>query len=434
MFNPKNIIKNLFWIYFILLLIEGGLRRWILPEFSNYLLLIRDPIALIILFVAYKNNLIPKNKYLSIVILVSILGFYTALFFGHGNLQVAIYGSRILLLHFPLIFIFGNILDRNDLILFGKVILLISIPMAILITIQFYSPQSAWVNRGVGGNIEGAGFQGTGEYFRPPGTFSFITGVTSFFTIVGCFVFYFWINTKKINFPLLISSTIAFLVSIPTSISRTLFFSVFISIVCFVIAKSTQKDFFKNSSRFIFGIFLIFLISSNSNVLNTQISAFYDRFTSANESESKTKSSGIGTIKDVIVNRVIYSTFQDIDENFIIFGKGVGAGTNVGAKLLTGDVGFLVAEGEIARILGEYGLIFGLIIVFIRIRMTYDYSINSFYLFKLGDQLPFMIFSISFIYTINGGWAQPNALGFYVIICSIWIASMNFNNKLTNEK
>jgi hypothetical protein len=103
MFNPKNIIKNLFWIYFILLLIEGGLRKWILPEFSNYLLLIRDPIALIILFVAYKNNLIPKNKYLSIVILVSILGFYTALFFGHGNLQVAIYGSRILLLHFTFI-------------------------------------------------------------------------------------------------------------------------------------------------------------------------------------------------------------------------------------------------------------------------------------------------------------------------------------------
>ena len=174
------------------------------------------------------------------------------------------------------------------------------------------------------------------------------------------------------------------------------------------------------------------MISLNSNLLNNQITAFSDRFTTANESESNTKSSGIVAIQDVIVNRLIYSTFQDIDESSLVFGKGVGAGTNVGAKLLTGNVGFLVAEGEIARILGEYGLILGLIIVFIRIRMTYDYSLNSYYLFKLGDQLPFMIFSISFIYTIIGAWAQPNALGFYVIICSIWIASMNPN--ITNAQ
>jgi len=433
MSKSRNLIKRLFWLYFILLLIEGGLRRWIFPDFSNFFLIVRDPFAIIILIVAFKNNLVPKNKYLSLVILVSILSFYTALFFGHGNLLVAVYGSRILLLHFPLIFIFGNILDQDDLVLFGKVILLISIPMAILITIQFYSPQSAWVNRGVGGSLEGAGFSGTADYFRPPGTFSFITGVTSFFTIVGCFVFYFWINTKMINFPLLISSTIAFLVSIPTSISRTLFFSVFITFICFLLAKSTQKDFFKNASRFIFGIFIIFLIFSNTSILNNQINAFTERFRLANDVESKIKS-GADAIQDVIINRLIYSTFQDIKEDYILFGKGVGAGTNVGAKLLTGNVGFIVAEGEIARIFGEYGLILGLIIVFIRIRMSYEYSLKSYNLFRAGDQLPFMIFSIGFINTFIGAWAQPNALGFYVIISSIWIASMKPNLNVPNAK
>ena len=129
--------------------------------------------------------------------------------------------------------------------------------MAILITIQFYSPQTALVNKGIGFNKEGAGFSGTADYFRPPGTFSFITGVSSFFTIVGCFVFYFWINPKLINFPLLISSSIALIVSIPTSISRTLFFSVIISFIFFVLAKSTQKDFLKNSFRFIFGFLMV---------------------------------------------------------------------------------------------------------------------------------------------------------------------------------
>ena len=433
MSSSRNLIKRLFWLYFILLIIEGGLRRWVFPEFASFFLLVRDPVAIVILFIAFKNNLIPKNNYLSIVIFVSILGFYTALFFGHGNLQVAIYGSRILLLHFPLIFIFGNVLDRDDLIYFGKVILLISIPMAILITIQFYSPQSAWVNKGVGFNKEGAGFSGTTEYFRPPGTFSFITGVSSFFTIVGCFVLFFWINTKLINFPLLISSTIALIISIPTSISRTLFFSVIISLICFILAKSTQKDFLKNSFRFIFGFFIIFLIFLNTNYLNTQIEAFSDRFTLANESETK-NSSGINTIQEVILNRFIYSTFQDINESEILFGKGVGAGSNVGAVLLTGNVGFLVAEGEIARIVGEFGLILGLIIVFIRLRMTYDYSLNSYNLYQLGDQLPFMLFSIGFIYTFNGAWAQPNALGFYVVICSLWISSMKSSFNVSNVR
>jgi hypothetical protein len=138
MYNSRNLIKRLFWIYFILLIIEGGLRRWIFPNFSSFFLIIRDPVAIIIIFIAFKNNLIPKNNYLNIIILVSILGFYSALFFGHGNLQVAIYGTRILLLHFPLIFIFGNVLDKDDLIYFGKIILFLSIPMTILITIQFY--------------------------------------------------------------------------------------------------------------------------------------------------------------------------------------------------------------------------------------------------------------------------------------------------------
>ena len=433
MSSSRNLIKRLFWLYFILLIIEGGLRRWVFPDFATYFLLIRDPVAIVILIIAFKNNLIPKNNYLSIVLLVSILGFYTALFFGHGNLQVAIYGSRILLLHFPLIFIFGNVLDRDDLIYFGKVILFISIPMAIIITIQFYSPQTALINKGVGFNKEGAGFSGTADYFRPPGTFSFITGVSSFFTIVGCFVLYFWINPILINFPLLISSSIALIVSIPTSISRTLFFSVIISFICFVLAKSTQKDFLKYSFRFIFGFIIILLIFSNTNYLNKQIEAFSDRFTLANESESK-NSSGINAVQEVILNRLIYTSFQNINENEILFGKGVGSGSNVGAKLLTGNLQFLVAEGEIARIVGEFGLILGLIIVFIRLRMTYDYSLNSYNLYRLGDQLPFMLFSIGFIYTLNGAWAQPSALGFYVVICSLWISSMKPSLNVSNVR
>ncbi len=39
------LLKKLFWAYFLLLIFEGALRKWILPQFSAPLLLVRDPIA-----------------------------------------------------------------------------------------------------------------------------------------------------------------------------------------------------------------------------------------------------------------------------------------------------------------------------------------------------------------------------------------------------
>ena len=39
-------IRKLVWIYFILLMIEGALRKWLLKGLSEPLLIIRDPIVI----------------------------------------------------------------------------------------------------------------------------------------------------------------------------------------------------------------------------------------------------------------------------------------------------------------------------------------------------------------------------------------------------
>ena len=38
-------IRRLIWLYFWLLLLEGALRKWVLPQLSNPLLIIRDPVV-----------------------------------------------------------------------------------------------------------------------------------------------------------------------------------------------------------------------------------------------------------------------------------------------------------------------------------------------------------------------------------------------------
>jgi len=50
----------------------------------------------------------------------------------------------------------------------GKIALLIAVPYTLLMVAQFYQPQNAWVNRGLGATWKGAGFDGALDRFAPP--------------------------------------------------------------------------------------------------------------------------------------------------------------------------------------------------------------------------------------------------------------------------
>src|SRR5665213_271521 len=126
-------IKNGIWFYFILLIFEGGLRKWVLPGLAAPLLIIRDPVAIWLIVMAWKRGLLKPNFSLSATFAISIIGLVTALLYGHGNLLVGIYGVRTLLLHFVVIFIIGNVFNRDDVLKIGKAMLWITIPMTVLL-------------------------------------------------------------------------------------------------------------------------------------------------------------------------------------------------------------------------------------------------------------------------------------------------------------
>jgi hypothetical protein len=88
-------MKQAIWLYFILLIFEGALRKWVLPGLSDALLIIRDPVAAFILFKAIKQNLFRQNVYIMGMLVITVIAFITTLLVGHGNLFVAIYGLRI---------------------------------------------------------------------------------------------------------------------------------------------------------------------------------------------------------------------------------------------------------------------------------------------------------------------------------------------------
>ncbi|HKO81285.1 MAG TPA: hypothetical protein VJU78_12855 [Chitinophagaceae bacterium] len=416
-----QLLKRGIWAYFILLVFEGALRKWFLPGLSTPLLIVRDPIALLLLLKAAKDGILPANVFMSSSILVGIVGLFTAIFLGHGNLAVALFGTRIFILHFPLIFVIGTIFNREDVIKMGKVLVWISIPMALLIAVQFYSPQSAWVNRGVGGDINGAGFSGALGFFRPPGTFSFTNGNALFFSLVASFLIYFWLNPKDINRLVLFIATIGLIAAIPLSISRNLFFSIIVSMIFALFAILKKPQYIGRVVLIGIVVLLSLGILSNTSFFQTSVEAFTARFENANETE--------GGVSGVIGERYLGRMIGDITETSEIpfFGYGLGLGTNVGTMMLSGNTSYylIIAEREWGRLVGELGPLLGILVIFMRLALATKMVLASYRKLITGDLLPWMLLSFGILLIPQGQWGQPTGLGFCVLIAGLIIATFN---------
>jgi hypothetical protein len=108
-------------------------------------------------------------------------------------------------------------------------------------------------------------------------------------------------------------------------------------------------------------------------------------------------------------------------------------GTNVGAQLLSGGTTFLIAEVEWGRIIGESGMLFGMLIILVRMSMTASLSIQSFKFLRMGDALPWMLMSFGFINLLQAQWSQPTNLGFYVLIGGLIQASLRKTSEKINK-
>lgn len=413
-----HLLKQGVWVYFILLIFEGALRKWMLPGLATPLLLVRDPLALWIVVSIWQKGLLPANPYLIGVIIISIAGVFTSTLLGHGSITVALFGLRILLIHFPMMFAIGRLFNNEDVFKIGVVALWISVPMTVLIALQFYSPQTAWVNRGVGGDMSGAGFSGAEGYMRPPGTFSFTNGVALFYGFIAPFIFYYWFYSKRINRLVLISATIALIVAIPLSISRGLFFQIAVTMIfSFLIVIRKPKYTVKLIFACVGGVIALIALAQTS-FFNIAIGAFTSRFDTANNVE--------GGFEGVLIDRYLGGMVGALTSNELIpfWGYGLGMGTNAGSMLLTGEKAFLIAEGEWGRLVGELGFLMGLCIIIIRLGFCLKLALASYQEMVNGNLLPWLLLSFGLLTIPQGQWAQPTALGFSTLIGGLLIASL----------
>ncbi|WP_291153584.1 hypothetical protein [Flavobacterium sp. UBA7680] len=413
-------LKIAIWLYFLLWVFEGALRKWILPSLATPLLIVRDPIAIFIIIRAFYLDVKFINGYVVLSAIFTLLGLAITLTFGHGNLFVGLYGARIMLIHFPLIFIIGAVFKKEDVLKMGRVMLATNILMTIIIYLQFTSPQTAYINTGLGGEGS-AGFDGAMGYFRPSGTFSFTTGLSAYYILVSVFVFYFWLSKEACSKLLLISSTIALIIALPLTVSRTAVLGVLlVGFFAFAGSTTSVKSLIRLISTVLVIVVLFMVLQKTTSIFNLGTQVFMSRVDTAKGQEGGS-----------IVMRTISGFTEPITTllKAPLFEGNLGMGTNAGAQLLTGQRKFLVSEGELNRVGGEQGLILGGGLVVLRLVLAFGLFFSSIKLPGNYKLLPLTFCGTALFLITQGQWAQPSMLGCAVLATGLLLAGMNINLK-----
>ena len=113
-------LRGLIWLYLLLLIFEGAFRKWIIPQLSGPLLIIRDPVVVAIYALALRARLFPQNVYTVSLAILAVLAWATGmivllpLYSIRTAFLVTGFGVRSDFLHLPLIFIIPAVLNIED--------------------------------------------------------------------------------------------------------------------------------------------------------------------------------------------------------------------------------------------------------------------------------------------------------------------------------
>jgi hypothetical protein len=433
----KEPIKFLIWVYFWLLIFEGALRRWVFPGASDVLLLVRDPVALLIVILGFPVLFNTENRFWVLSnFFIGLAAMALAMIVGHQDWLVVAYGSRIHFLHLPLIFIIPNVLVKQDFWKFRNALFYVAIPMTVLLIAQFIFPPDHFVNIGTGG-VGSATFPGMMGKTRPPGTFSFITGTNAFYGMVTCFFFSSFFDQKK-RMPIL-GWLIPFclVIQLVFSVSRAAIFKFVLIFIGALLANFMTKKI-KTSLMLTFLIFFVFLIGINTFKDNQLFQdAFFvtsQRFESANASESSEN----GKSEDDLISSALGAAIYRSGLGFLgdgnlgsLFGLGLGAFSSPALKRLENySSTHGVPERPISFILAEYGFFLGLAFIFWKFGLFLKIaklSLNA----GLKEENPHgLIFLILSFLNLNFNFLMaPNLLGFIVFFSGIHFVTLNLNNR-----
>ena len=409
-------IKKLIWVYFLLLLFEGALRKWFLPGLSQGLLIIRDPIVIWIYYLCYAKGVFPlDNKYLQRCFQWVGLAVVLSLLINRAHPLTIAYGARTNLLHFPLIFIMARVLTFKDVINFGKAFLLLALPMTWVVAQQFQADRFDTINTAAGGT--GHQMMTSGDKVRASGTFSFVSGIVFYYCFTVSYIIYGFL--VKGTFPkwMLYLGTSATLLAMVTAGSRAVIAECLQVLACIGFLAYFKPSEFGKIAGSIFGFSTLGLI------LYTQVDLFQEgldfltlRFEEAANVEGNPIEAYFTRYVDIIVAPYYYNMWTGF------FGNGLGTATRAGSALGGGMGG---AEISWSRQVLENGLLVGGLYILWRLWSFKDLMMACINGVKRGSFLAIFLFGAAAPIILFSPYGQPTNLGFAAFGGGLCLAALN---------
>ena len=176
----------------VILVLEGALRKWVLPQASDMMYFLKDIILLgayIKYFVFTKSDSrysIKSGIINYLVFLVAGWCLFQSFNSSLGSPLVGLFGLRSYIFYIPLMWMVPTLFEsEEELYKYLRSYLLLAIPVCLLGIAQFYSPASSPINTYAPGVIKSVATFGNENTVRVTGTFSFISGFSLY--LIVCF-------------------------------------------------------------------------------------------------------------------------------------------------------------------------------------------------------------------------------------------------------
>jgi len=417
------VLKKLFWLYFLLLIFEGALRKWVLPGFSAPLLLVRDPVAVLIIIEAYRTNKWPARWSVVIGLLVCALPGLCVwqMILGDNSWIAAVYGLRSYLLPFPVAFIMGENLDAEDVRKFGTATLWLMLPLAALEVAQYLAPESSILNAGAYKGAEQIYY--VEEHVRASGTFSFVAGPTFYNAIVAALLFYGLMNAKFAKKWLLWAAVFALVLSVPVVGSRTLVAELAGVAVCAGIAAMFGVSQFIKAVKIVIPLLAVYFLVSLLPVFSSAAESLRARSINAYSSEGGMRRAMVERTSGSIAGALIKADYSSHP-----IGIGMGRGAAAVSALSTGRVEFVAGEYEFVRELVELGPIPGIVFSLFRFLLALSLTFSAIKCAQRREPLALLLVTPLFATLCFGTLEQPTDQGFMVICVAFTIAAIRRNS------
>lgn len=172
----------------VIVIFEGVLRKWVLPQASEQIYFIKD-LLLLVAYLKYYLSKEPKYPFrwstFNIILIMAFSWCVLQVFNPSlGSPIVGLFGLKAYFFYMPLMWILPSLFQtEEELYHFLRNFMLLAIPVCLLAVAQYFSPPSSPINVWAGGQEANAT---AGGAIRVTGTFPYIVGYSTYLIICFC--------------------------------------------------------------------------------------------------------------------------------------------------------------------------------------------------------------------------------------------------------